>query len=537
MNAPKLQQNSFSTRKSLVAGLVLLLAFIITAGIIGLYTLNKSFTNSEEYIDAIDSARETQVLIQKQIQIWKTTILESDDYDQYRKLFYEFSRYSTVIQDMLFNLKITCSSFEETPDEIMKLSELHKQLSEEYILLLVNLEESGFRNKKTIIDAAKGKDARIFDSIDRIVGRIKNHSHYMMDRINKFYLAIVFAVLLIMIFAAVSLSIYLSRRIFRAQYILEKKVSERTKDLVDANRKIKLSEEKYRLIVEGSRDIIFSLDESLKFITVNRTVYEFFKVKPEKVEGKNFFDIINSETPESHFTIGLIKEKISHLMANSGTTQFIADIKIPGFIESIALNVKLESLNFDDKKEILGHAAPAVQDTIVNYLVRERRKFRIDNSLIAADDMSLKLTAGLSKILDDSEVKITRIALREIMINAIEHGNLNISFMEKSTAMIKDEYFKLLKSRQLDPKYRDKKIEIEYTFDHDKVVYRITDEGNGFDHNSMVKRSINRINDGMITHGRGIAMARQIFDHLRYNEKGNEVLLVKYFNQCGTAAG
>jgi anti-sigma regulatory factor (Ser/Thr protein kinase) len=173
--------------------------------------------------------------------------------------------------------------------------------------------------------------------------------------------------------------------------------------------------------------------------------------------------------------------------------------------------------------------APAIRDGMLRFLVRERRKFRIDNSIIAADDISLTLTAGLSKPLGDSGTKLVRIALREMIINAIEHGNLNISFAEKSAALANDEYFSLIRKRQKDPRYSDKKIDIEYSLDHDRAIYRITDRGNGFDHEKILAGSEDSINDSFLAHGRGISMARRIFHHLKFNDQGNEVTLVKFF--------
>jgi anti-sigma regulatory factor (Ser/Thr protein kinase) len=38
------------------------------------------------------------------------------------------------------------------------------------------------------------------------------------------------------------------------------------------------------------------------------------------------------------------------------------------------------------------------------------------------------------------------------------------------------------------------------------------------------------INDSMLSHGRGIAMARSVFDEIRYNTTGNQVLLIKRFS-------
>ena len=57
------------------------------------------------------------------------------------------------------------------------------------------------------------------------------------------------------------------------------------------------------------------------------------------------------------------------------------------------------------------------------------------------------------------------------------------------------------------------------------------DEGQGFDIASMEVLSPDSINTASLTHGRGLHMIRSAFDAVRFNEKGNQLLLVKYFSR------
>ncbi|HPS56739.1 MAG TPA: ATP-binding protein [Spirochaetota bacterium] len=84
---------------------------------------------------------------------------------------------------------------------------------------------------------------------------------------------------------------------------------------------------------------------------------------------------------------------------------------------------------------------------------------------------------------------------------------------------------KLLKSEV----HLDKKVAIEYTLTPRKVVYVIRDDGAGFDHKKMRDSALATANDELLSHGRGIAMTTNAFDEVTYNNKGNEVKLVKYF--------
>lgn len=104
-------------------------------------------------------------------------------------------------------------------------------------------------------------------------------------------------------------------------------------------------------------------------------------------------------------------------------------------------------------------------------------------------------------------------AVREILMNAIEHGGRN------------------------DPSLT---VELTCVKTHDSVMVWVRDPGPGFRADNMKHAAIGNPPDGtnlehaeireaqgMRPGGFGIFMARQMVDDLIYNEPGNEVLLVK----------
>lgn len=74
-------------------------------------------------------------------------------------------------------------------------------------------------------------------------------------------------------------------------------------------------------------------------------------------------------------------------------------------------------------------------------------------------------------------------------------------------------------------------MQIEYSLNPVKVVYRITDEGEGFDHMALFHNHSRDANEQLLAHGRGISLARTIFDSVTFNEKGNQVTLLKKFQK------
>lgn len=115
------------------------------------------------------------------------------------------------------------------------------------------------------------------------------------------------------------------------------------------------------------------------------------------------------------------------------------------------------------------------------------------------------------------------LGLNEIMINAIEHGNLGITYEEKSTLNESEEDAWLLevRRRQQLPENIDKRATIRFIKKDDSLAVIISDSGEGFDWREYMDISTERVSDN---HGRGIVMAKQLsFDKVEYNSSGNQV--------------
>lgn len=117
------------------------------------------------------------------------------------------------------------------------------------------------------------------------------------------------------------------------------------------------------------------------------------------------------------------------------------------------------------------------------------------------------------------------LGLAELLANAVEHGNLGISYQEK-TRLLEDDSLLQEVERRLDlADYRDRRVVLEVERHGADLHYRIEDQGGGFDWKRYLEISPER---AFHTHGRGIAVARSLcFDSLQYVGKGNEVRAVK----------
>lgn len=114
--------------------------------------------------------------------------------------------------------------------------------------------------------------------------------------------------------------------------------------------------------------------------------------------------------------------------------------------------------------------------------------------------------------------------LTELMVNAIEHGNLSISYEEKSRLKREDAWDAEVARRLAMPEFAGKVARVRMERATEGLVFTIRDEGRGFDWRRYLDFDPERAFD---PNGRGIAMARMMsFSRLEYRNCGNEVLAV-----------
>lgn len=163
--------------------------------------------------------------------------------------------------------------------------------------------------------------------------------------------------------------------------------------------------------------------------------------------------------------------------------------KIQGFVKKHSFQIVFKS-----NVEII--------PSIVNYLVSE-----IEGVFPEEVQLDIKLGIG------------------ELLLNAVEHGNLEISFLEKSNAIQNDMLQQLYYERLSDSDLRKRTVTIDFALNEEWCEWTITDEGDGFDPTS-IPNPISE--DGILRlHGRGIFICKFQFDKLEYLDIGNKVRATK----------
>lgn len=113
------------------------------------------------------------------------------------------------------------------------------------------------------------------------------------------------------------------------------------------------------------------------------------------------------------------------------------------------------------------------------------------------------------------------LGLTELLVNAVEHGNLEISYAQKKTLRQADGWEEEIERRLADPRYAGRQARVSVERQGEDMVFTISDEGPGFDWRRFLTLDPERAFD---PNGRGIALAGQIAFHaLEYQGRGNIV--------------
>lgn len=115
------------------------------------------------------------------------------------------------------------------------------------------------------------------------------------------------------------------------------------------------------------------------------------------------------------------------------------------------------------------------------------------------------------------------VGLFEMLMNAVEHGNCEITYEEKTEWLnTHGDIIELIRRKARNPEVRRKKVHFTYRITPERSFFRIRDEGKGFDWRSRIEANSNG-GPNLSLHGHGITMTGHYMENLQYNDAGNEV--------------
>jgi CheY-like chemotaxis protein len=165
------------------------------------------------------------------------------------------------------------------------------------------------------------------------------------------------------------------------------------------------------------------------------------------------------------------------------------------------------------------------QRRLLETLTRAEFQFILENdsSLIPPLIGYVDETMARMTLCDPTALIRVCVALRESLINAMHHGNLEI----ESTTREKDDrvYHDLVEERRRQAPYRDRRVYVSARISRLKAEFNIRDEGPGFDPANLPDPT-DPANLEKVS-GRGLLLIRIFMDQVDHNETGNEITLIK----------
>lgn len=132
-------------------------------------------------------------------------------------------------------------------------------------------------------------------------------------------------------------------------------------------------------------------------------------------------------------------------------------------------------------------------------------------------DEAEALAEALSLLCPDPGAAWT--GLHELLANAVEHGNLCISYSEKARLKLENRWREEVRRREGLPEYSARRVWVRFERSSDSLTFIIRDEGAGFAWRDYLDFDAARAFD---PNGRGIALARAMcFHDLHYLPPGN----------------
>lgn len=258
--------------------------------------------------------------------------------------------------------------------------------------------------------------------------------------------------------------------------------------------------------------------EGLSLFEAKRPDMVITDVKMPRTDGLTVAMALRQKAPQVPITImtGHGSEEMAIHALRAGVTDFLKKpIRIDDLLSaiermraSLAL-VSGVSATLPSSAEIIHHG----------------RTYRIANDVTQAPYIVDAILKHAAPPLAETIVYDVSVALRELLLNAIEHGNLELNYEEKGKQLVSGTWQHALAQRASQLPYRDRRVTLILERSPTELRVTLRDEGCGFDWRHLPDPTLPE--NLLLEHGRGIVLARMLVDELHFNDMGNEVSIVK----------
>lgn len=165
------------------------------------------------------------------------------------------------------------------------------------------------------------------------------------------------------------------------------------------------------------------------------------------------------------------------------------------------------------------------QTRLLNRVKRSVTEYEVetDRELVLLLSSHMQQQFNAMKICANIDGLRIGLALEEALLNAFYHGNLECSSKLREENC--QQYADLANQRLLESPYKDRRIYVTVSLSREEASWIIRDEGPGFDPSKLPDPTDPEYLER--PHGRGLMLMRTFMNEVTYNDKGNEVRMVK----------
>ncbi len=166
--------------------------------------------------------------------------------------------------------------------------------------------------------------------------------------------------------------------------------------------------------------------------------------------------------------------------------------------------------------------ADRTYERLIECSTRSQFEFSLHNDLSLIDplvDLVQQMVSSMGVCQPPEQLRVG-VALEQALLNAMLHGNLELSSEEGHLPRSRRD--QLVQERQGRAPYRDRRVYVQIAITPQEAKFVVRDDGRGFPVDQVLAQS------GLTQETqRGLVLMRTFMDDVRFNERGNEVVMTK----------
>ena len=217
------------------------------------------------------------------------------------------------------------------------------------------------------------------------------------------------------------------------------------------------------------------------------------------------------------------------LMTGHGSEEIAAEALDRGAVDFVPKSMLVSELS-RAVENVLAMNGGAPRDHLLNTCLRcEELQLELENdvSLIAPLVSLLRATTRHMKLVGETQSLRFAKAISEAIHNAMFHGNLELTADEWDAVRRSPSVTEIVQQRLQDPHYSQRRVFVTTRISSLEGQITVRDDGPGFDTGSLPNIAVNP-SQLVSSERRGIVLIQAFTDEIRFNNRGNEVVLVKH---------